>query len=104
MIEMLLGAAPFGDVKHTGDTIICDNKHELVGYGIVKYESYFTPGDKEIVIVDTVFSCVHMKVTDNTSNIKVNWSDKTDMSKTDMLFVLPRQPKVQPRMGLAAVT
>ncbi len=64
---------------------------------------FFTPGDKEIVIVDTVFSCVHMKVTDNVSNIKVNWSGKTDMSKTDMLFVLPRQTKVQPRMGLAAV-
>ena len=99
-----MGAAPFGDVKHTGDAILCASKHELVGYGVGKYESYFTPGGKEIVIVDTVFSCVHMKVTDNTSNIKVNWSDKTDMSKTDMLFVLPRQQKVQPRMGLAAVT
>ena len=70
MLEMLLGAAPFGDVKHTGDVILRTNKHELVGYGVGKYESYFTPGGKEIVIVDTVFSCVHMKVTDNASNIK----------------------------------
>ena len=70
MLEMLLGAAPFGDVKHTGDAILCASKHELVGYGVGKYESYFTPGGKEIVIVDTVFSCVHMKVTDNASNIK----------------------------------
>ena len=70
MLEMLLGAAPFRDVKHTGDAILCASKHELVGYGVGKYESYFTPGGKEIVIVDTVFSCVHMKVTDNASNIK----------------------------------
>ena len=70
MLEMLLGAAPFGDVKQTGDAILCASKHELVGYGVGKYESYFTPGGKEIVIVDTVFSCVHMKVTDNASNIK----------------------------------
>ena len=43
MLQMLLGAAPFGDVKHTGDAILCDSKHELVGYGVGKYESYFTP-------------------------------------------------------------
>ena len=55
MLEMLLGAAPFGDVKHTGDAILCASKHELVGYGVGKYESYFTPGGTEIVIVDTVF-------------------------------------------------
>jgi hypothetical protein len=74
MLEMLLGAAPFGDVKHTGDATLCASKHELVGYGVGKYESYFTPGGKEIVIVDTVFSCVHMKVTDNVSNIKKDFN------------------------------
>ena len=56
---MLLGAAPFGDVKHTGDATLCASKHELVGYGVGKYESYFTPGGKEIVIVDSVFVCAH---------------------------------------------
>jgi hypothetical protein len=30
----------------------------------------FTDSDNEIVLVDTVFLCVHMKVTDNASNIK----------------------------------
>ena len=70
MLQMLLGTAPFGDVKHTGDAILCGSKHELVGYGVGKYESYFTPAGKEIVIVDIVFSSVHMKITDNASNIK----------------------------------
>ena len=61
-------------MKHTGDAILCGSKHEFVGYGVGKYESYFTPAGKEIVIVDTVFSCVHMKVTDNDSNIKKDFS------------------------------
>ena len=51
MLEMLLGAAPFGDVKHTDDAILCASKHELVGYGVGKYESYFTyagdPADED---------------------------------------------------------
>lgn len=59
MFQMLLGAAPFGDVKHTGDAILCASKHELVGYGVGKYESYFTPAGKEIVKVDTAAECAH---------------------------------------------
>jgi hypothetical protein len=74
MLEMLLSAAPFGDVKHTGDAILRTSKHELVGYGVGKYESYFTPAGKEIVKVDTVLPSVHMKVTDNASNIKKAFS------------------------------
>ena len=80
MLQMLLGAAPFGDVKHTGDAIFCASKHELVGYGVGKYESYFTPGGKEIVIVDTVFSSVHMKITDNASNIKKAFNSLREVS------------------------
>ena len=74
MLEMLLSGAPFGDVKHTGDAILRTSKHELVGYGVGKYESYFTPAGKKIVKVDTVLPSVHMKVTYNASNIKKAFS------------------------------
>ncbi len=69
MVEMLLSAVPFGDVKHTGDTILRASKL-LAGYGVGQYECSFTASGTEIVLVDTVFPCVHMKVTDNASNIK----------------------------------
>ena len=69
MVEMLLSAVPFGDVKHTGDTILRASKQLLSGYGVGQYEM-FTASGTEIVLVDTVFPCVHMKVTDNASNIK----------------------------------
>ena len=65
MVEMLLSAVPFGDVKHTGDAILRASKQQLG-----QYECSFTASDNEIVLVDTVFPCVHMKVTDNASNIK----------------------------------
>ena len=74
MFEMLLSAAPFGNVKHTDDAILRTYKHELVGYGVGTYDSYFTPADKEIVKVDTVLPIVYMKVTDNVSNIKKDFS------------------------------
>jgi hypothetical protein len=70
MVEMLLSAVPFGDVKHTGDSILRASKQQLAGYGVGQYECSFTVSDNEIVLVDTVFPCVHMKVTDNASNIK----------------------------------
>ena len=46
------------------------SKQQLAGYGVGQYECSFTTSDNEIVLVDTVFPCVHMKVTDNASNIK----------------------------------
>jgi hypothetical protein len=70
MVEMLLSAVPFGDVKHTGDVILRANKRRLAGYGVGQYECSFTASGNEIVMLDTVFPCVHMKVTDNDSNIK----------------------------------
>jgi hypothetical protein len=70
MVEMLLSTVPFGDVKHTGDTILRTSKQVLAGYGVGQYECSFTVSGTEIVLVDTVFPFVHMKVTDNTSNIK----------------------------------
>ena len=70
MVEMMLSAVPFGDVKHTDDAILRARKQRLVGYGVGQYECSFTVSDNEIVLVDTVFPCVHMKVTDNASNIK----------------------------------
>ncbi len=70
MVEMLFNAVPFGDVKHTGDTILRGCKQILVGYGVGQYECSFTVSGTEIVMVDTVFPCVYMKVTDNASNIK----------------------------------
>ena len=71
MVEMLLSAVPFGDVKHTGDAILRASNQQLAGYGVGQYECSFTAsGNESIVLVDTVFPCVHMKVTDNASNIK----------------------------------
>jgi hypothetical protein len=64
MVEMLLNAVPFGDVKHTADTILRLSKQVLTGYGVGQYECSFTDSGTEIVLVDTVFPCVHMKVTE----------------------------------------
>ncbi len=71
MVEMLLSTVPFGDVKHTGDTILRASKQELTVYGVGQYECSFTTSDNEIVLVDTVLPCVHMKVTDDASNISI---------------------------------
>ena len=65
---MLLSVVPFGDVKHTGDSILRASKQQLTGVG--QYECSFTTSDNEIVLVDTVFQCECMKVTENSSNIK----------------------------------
>ncbi len=70
MVAMMLSAVPFGDVKDTGDTILRASKQLLAGYGVGQYECLFTASVTEIVLVDTMFPCVHMKVTDNASNIK----------------------------------
>ncbi len=70
MVEILLSAVPFGDVKHTGDAILRGSKQELTRYGVGQYEFSFTTSGNEMVLVDTVFPCVHMKMTDNSSNIK----------------------------------
>ncbi len=70
MVEMLLSAVPFGDVNHTGDTILRASKQQLAGYGVGQYECSFTAAGTEIVLLDTVLQSVHMKVTDNVSNIK----------------------------------
>ena len=69
LVEMMLSAVPFGDVKHAGDAILRANKEQLAGYGVGQYESSLTTSD-EIVLVDTVFPCVYMKLTDNSSIIK----------------------------------
>ena len=48
MVEMLLSAVPFGDVKHTGDTILRASKQLLAGYGVGQYECSFTAsGDNQ---------------------------------------------------------
>jgi hypothetical protein len=70
MVEMLLSAVSFGDVKDSCDAILRASKQQLSGYGVGQYEDSFTGSDNKIVLVDTVFPCVHMKVTDNASNIK----------------------------------
>ena len=65
MVDMLVSAVPFGDVKppwHTGDAILRASKQQLAGYGVGQYECSFTVSDNEIV-----FPCVYMKVTDNAS-------------------------------------
>ena len=68
MVEILLSVVPFG--QHTGDAILRERKQQLAGYGVGQYECSFTASGTEIVLFDTVFPCVHMKVTDNASNIK----------------------------------
>ena len=60
MVGMMLSVVPFGDVKHTDDDILRASKQQLTGYGVGQYEWSFTSSDNEIVLVDTVFSCVHM--------------------------------------------
>ena len=70
MVEMLLSVVLFGDLKHNDDAILRANNHQLAGYGVGQYEDSFTASGNEIVLVDTVFPCVYMKVTDNVSNIK----------------------------------
>jgi hypothetical protein len=70
MVEILLSEVPFGDVQHTGDTILRASKQLLAGYGFGQYECSLTASGTEIVLVHTVFPCVHMKVTENASNIK----------------------------------
>jgi hypothetical protein len=70
MVDMLLSAVPFGNVKNTGDAILRASKQQLAGSGVGQYEGSFTASGNEIVLVDTVFPCLHMKVTDNVSNIK----------------------------------
>ena len=87
MVEMLLGAVPFGDVKHTGDAILRASKQQLAGYGVGQYECSFTAAGTEIVLLDTVLQSVHMKVTDNASNIKKdfqffkNWKEMSLCSR-----------------------
>ena len=67
MVEMMLSAVPFADVKNTGDVILRASNQQLSGYGV---GWSFTVSGNTIVLVDTVFPCVYMKVTDNASNIK----------------------------------
>jgi hypothetical protein len=69
-LNELLSAVPFGNMKHTDDAIPRGSKQQLVGSGVGQYEFSFTASGNEIVLVDTVFPCVYMKVTDNVSNIK----------------------------------
>ncbi len=81
MVEMLLSAVPFGDVKHTGHTILPESKQLLSGYGVGQYKCSFTASG-------TVFPCVHMKVTDNPSNIKKSFKffdDEDNIKKTQLL-------------------
>ncbi len=54
----------------TLNTILRASKQLLAGYGFGQYECSLTASGTEIVLVHTVFPCVHMKVTDNASNIK----------------------------------
>jgi hypothetical protein len=79
MVEMLLSTFPFGDVQHTGETILRAIKQQLAGYGVGQYECSFTTTVTEIVLIYTVLLSVHMKVTDNTSNImkSSNFSTET---------------------------
>ncbi len=42
----------------------------MKSFGVGEYESSFTALVNEIVLVDTVFPCVYMTVTDTASNIK----------------------------------
>ena len=59
MVEILLSVVPFGDVNHTGDTILCENKQQLTGYGVGQYQCSFTASGTEIVLLDTVAVCSH---------------------------------------------
>ena len=62
IVEILLSVVPFADVKNTGDFILRASKQQLAGYGVGQYEWSFTASGNAIVLVDTVFPCVYMKV------------------------------------------
>ena len=59
-------------MNEEGGDVLRARKQQLARYGVGEYECSFTASGFEIVLVDnqTVFPCVHMKVTDNDSNIK----------------------------------
>jgi hypothetical protein len=61
MVEILLSVVPFGDVKHTGETILRTRKQLLAGYGVGQYECSFTAsGDHQ---------AFHGLISDNQINI-----------------------------------
>ena len=75
MVEMLLSAAPFGDVSHTRENILRVSKQHLARYGVGEYESAISALSTKIVVhKDSVLDSVHMKVTDNAANIKKAFS------------------------------
>ena len=88
MVEMLLSAVPFGDVKHTGDAILRASKQQLAGYGVGQYECSFTAAGTEIVLLDTVLQSVHMKVTDNAFRL-------VRISSSQVVYLHAIGPKVQ---------
>ena len=75
MVEMLLSAAPFGDVSHTRENILRVSKQHFARYGVGEYESAISALSAKIVVhKDSVLDSVHMKVTDNAANIKKAFS------------------------------
>jgi hypothetical protein len=78
MVEILLSAVPFADVKHTGDTILRASKQLLAGYGVGQYECSFTASGTEIVLVDTVFPCYVKTFTKRSLTNETNQTQATD--------------------------
>ena len=57
MVEMLLSAAPFGDVSHTGENILRVSKQHFARYGVGEYESAISALSAKIVVhKDSVLS------------------------------------------------
>lgn len=69
-MEKLLGAIPFGDVRHTGVEIERATKRCAADMGIGAYVEGNDEGTKK---EDTVSDCVHATVSDSASNIVSGW-------------------------------
>ncbi len=91
MVEMLLSAVPFGDVKHTGDAILRASKQQLAGYGVGQYECSFTSTGTEIVLL--------MRLANKSDKTAVRQMRLANESDKTGVRVSPSQPQVDQLEG-----
>jgi hypothetical protein len=73
MVEVLLGAIPFSDVRHTGLNIGIATKECLSDMGIGKYITKVDENGVVTVLEDTVADNSHRSVADAASNMTLGW-------------------------------
>lgn len=70
LAEMLVRAAPFGDVAHTADAIEAATKQALASLGVGEYDPEFLVDSADSITLDTVRDFVHKAVADGASNVQ----------------------------------